>query len=188
MAAPVHRLFRRRSSPRRPAQARKKPTWRNTPRYPTTSAYSSTGPPAKPGCPSSSRPTTSHSIQCRSPIPIGSDPFPLCRAIGDWQGNSFIISWVWSLDGWQVGDRGVANVYECPGPKGPGREDWPGPGVALMTARPPGPRRIKFPRRPGVQSNRPEVRKQSRVGAWPSVPGVPTKMICPVRPSEVRNR
>ena len=38
---------------------RKKPTWENTLRYSTMSAYSSTNPPARPGCSSSSHPTTS---------------------------------------------------------------------------------------------------------------------------------
>jgi len=37
---------------------RKKPTWLNTGRCSTTSVYSSTSLPAKPDCPSSSRPTT----------------------------------------------------------------------------------------------------------------------------------
>ena len=36
----------------------KKPTWWNTQRYSATPAYSSTSPPAKPGCPLSSHPTT----------------------------------------------------------------------------------------------------------------------------------
>jgi hypothetical protein len=36
---------------------KKKPAWWNTLRYSTTPAYSSTGPPAKPECPLSSRPT-----------------------------------------------------------------------------------------------------------------------------------
>src|SRR5271157_2538678 len=40
----------------------KKPTWRNTQRYSTTSAYSSTSPPAWPGCPLPSHPTTSIQI------------------------------------------------------------------------------------------------------------------------------
>jgi hypothetical protein len=38
----------------------KKPTWWNTRRYSTTSAYSSTSPPARPGCPLASHPTTSN--------------------------------------------------------------------------------------------------------------------------------
>ena len=38
---------------------KKKPAWWNTLRYSTTPAYSSTGPPAKPECPLSSRPTKS---------------------------------------------------------------------------------------------------------------------------------
>ena len=68
----------------------KKPTWPNTLGYSTTSAYSSTSPPAKPGCPSSSRPTS------RIQVFIGADchcrPAPLrlslSRAAREWQANS----------------------------------------------------------------------------------------------------
>src|SRR5207237_3555619 len=53
-------------------QSKKKPTWWNTLRYSTTSAYSLTSPPARPGCSSSSHPTTSidiyRSVRLRTPI------------------------------------------------------------------------------------------------------------------------
>ena len=59
-----------RQAPRGPpallASQEKKPTWWNTRRYSTTSAYSSTSPPTQPGCPSSSRPTTSIPIVLRA--------------------------------------------------------------------------------------------------------------------------
>jgi hypothetical protein len=53
---------------------RKKPTWGITLRCSATSAYSSTGPPAQPGCPSSSHPTTSIK---RSAEPFESNSAPL---------------------------------------------------------------------------------------------------------------
>jgi hypothetical protein len=58
--------------PRRPAQ--KKTTWPNTRRCSTTSAYSPTNPPAQPGCPLSSHPTTS-GLE-RSRLPSRMDPTP----------------------------------------------------------------------------------------------------------------
>ena len=42
----------------RVTQGTKKPTWWNTLRYSTTSAYSATSLPERPGCPSSSHPTS----------------------------------------------------------------------------------------------------------------------------------
>jgi hypothetical protein len=53
------RRLKRTNNTRFPDEPKKKPTWWNTRRHSTTSAYSSTGPPARPGCPSSSFPTTS---------------------------------------------------------------------------------------------------------------------------------
>ncbi len=53
----VHRFVPRKCDRLRSTQ--KKPAWSKTLRYSTTPAYSSTGPPAKPQCPLSSRPTKS---------------------------------------------------------------------------------------------------------------------------------
>ena len=46
----------------------KKPTWPITLRCSATSAYSLTSPPARPGCPSSSRPTTSKNQIVLEPV------------------------------------------------------------------------------------------------------------------------
>src|SRR6185312_15277484 len=55
----VHQAFPRRLRMPRAAASKKSRRGGTPRRYSTTPAYSSTSPPVKPGCPSSSRPTTS---------------------------------------------------------------------------------------------------------------------------------
>jgi hypothetical protein len=52
----------------------KKPTWQNTLRYSPTSAYSLTSPPARPGCPLSSHPTTSNQLASRAAFKFSMAP------------------------------------------------------------------------------------------------------------------
>lgn len=81
--------------------------------------------------------------------------------------------------------KDAATLSRARGPDGEGRVF---PERHLMAASRAGPLVVELVRRRSPQSNGPEVRKQWRIVGWLSVPFVPTKMICPVRPSEVCNR
>ncbi len=73
----VHAAFPAPGAPFTSAAGRKKkPTWPNALRHSTTSAYSSTGPPARPGCPSSSRPTKTPALAGAGFWPITTPPPP----------------------------------------------------------------------------------------------------------------
>ncbi len=88
----------------------RKPTWRNTQRYSTTSAYSLTGPPVRPGCPSSSRPTTLDSSfhQSRLPLLTGSLTPLIVRAGREKQVNPLPLSGIMNMLE-TLDDRGTDN-------------------------------------------------------------------------------